>query len=199
MTLWMTARGAGLAALTLMSFSICGGAIAIVIRPPSARLVLQYMHRAGAALGLGVLVLHVATIAADSYAHVGLTGAIIPFTSGYRATWVGLGTIAAYLFLITAALGLARVPMAASARGAALWRKLHGLAYGGWAIALIHGFKSGTDSAVTWVEALYLICLIAGASAIAARCLARSGTRPNTPSPVASRPAEHRIREVAHR
>lgn len=199
MTLWMTARGAGLAALVLMTFSICGGAFASLVRLPSARLVVQYMHRAGALLGLGVLVLHVATIAADSYARVGVTGAIIPFTAGYRATWVGLGTIAAYLFLFTAALGLARVPMAASARGAALWRRLHGVAYVGWAIALVHGFKSGTDSAVTWVLGLYLICLIAGASAIVARYLTRSTVHPIPPRPAAVRATEPRIREGAHR
>jgi methionine sulfoxide reductase heme-binding subunit len=190
MTLWMTARGAGLAALTLMTVSVCGGAFAHSIKTPSVRLVVQYMHRAGAALGLGVLVLHILTIVADSYAGVGVTGAIIPFTSGYRATWVGLGTIAAYLFVAVATLGFARVRMAGSERGAAIWRKVHGLAYGGWAIALVHGFMSGTDSSVTWVRGLYLVCLIAGGAAIAARLAAQS---PPSPAPV------QLVREATHR
>ena len=47
------------------------------------RVVVQYVHRVTASLGLGVLVLHITTILADSYAHVGWRGAIVPFT---RAT-----------------------------------------------------------------------------------------------------------------
>jgi sulfoxide reductase heme-binding subunit YedZ len=194
MTLWMTARGAGLAALVLMTVSVMGGAFAPSIRRPSTRLVVQYVHRAGASLGLGVLVLHVVTIVMDSYANVGVTGAIVPFTSGYRATWVGLGTIAAYLFLAVAALGFARVKMASSARGAASWRRLHGLAYGAWGIALVHGFMSGTDSSLTWVRLLYVACLVAGVVAISTRLMSKS---PTTTSPIPA-PAKP-IREVAHR
>ena len=193
MTLWMTARGAGLAALTLMTLSVCGGALAHSIKNPSLRLVVQYAHRAGASLGLGVLVLHVVTIVADTYAHVGVTGAIVPFTSGYRATWVGLGTIAAYTFLAVAALGFARVKIAGSERGAAVWRKVHGLAYGGWAIALVHGFMSGTDSSVTWVRGLYIVCLLAGCAAIVARLAGQP------PTPARTQRTNTSIREAAHR
>jgi methionine sulfoxide reductase heme-binding subunit len=186
MTLWLTARGAGLAALVLMTLSITGGAFAHSIKMPSTRLVVQYVHRAGASLGLGVLLLHIVTIVADSYAHVGVTGAVVPFTSGYRATWVGLGTIAAYTFVTVAALGFARVRIAGSEVGAAIWRKVHGLAYGGWAIALIHGFMSGTDSSVTWVRGLYLVCLVAGGAAIASRLSTQ------TPSVKPTREVTHR-------
>jgi sulfoxide reductase heme-binding subunit YedZ len=189
MTLWLTARGAGLAALVLMTLSLVGGAWAHSVKSPSTRLVVQYVHRAGASLGLGVLLLHVLTIVADSYANVGVTGAIVPFTSGYRATWVGLGTIAGYLFLAVAALGFARGRMAASERGAAVWRQLHSLAYGGWAVAIVHGFLSGTDSSVTWVRALYVVCLLAGLGAIAGRLSTKQATKTSV------RP----VREAAHR
>jgi sulfoxide reductase heme-binding subunit YedZ len=189
MTLWLTARGAGLSALVLMTLSIVGGAWAHSIRRPTTRLVVQYGHRAGASLGLGVLLLHVLTIVADSYAHVGVTGAVIPFTSGYRATWVGLGTIAAYLLVAVGALGFARARMAGSQLGAAVWRPLHALAYAGWSLALIHGFLSGTDSSAGWVRVLYLLCLSAGGVAIAARLAPKA----QTIAPARS------IREAAHR
>jgi sulfoxide reductase heme-binding subunit YedZ len=40
-----------------------------------------------------------------------------------------------------------------------VWRTVHGLSYGAWGLALIHGFESGTDSGQTWVRFLYLACL----------------------------------------
>jgi hypothetical protein len=173
MTIWLTARGAGLSALLLLSITVAAGAVAGRFRP-SARVVLQYVHRASAVLGLGVLVLHVATILADSYAHVGVIGAIVPFTSSYRATWIGFGTIAAYSILFVSALGFARGRMAGSERGAALWRRLHMASYAGWGIAIMHGFFSGTDSSTGWVRVLYLACFAMVGTAV----LVRTQTKP---------------------
>jgi hypothetical protein len=169
MSVWLTARGAGLSALLLLTISTSLGALVSMRGKASTRYVVQYVHRVAAGLGLGVLVLHVGTIVADSYANVGLTGALVPFTSGFRATAVGLGTIAAYAFLAVAALGLARGRMAASAGGARAWRALHSLAYVGWGAALLHGFAAGTDSSVGWVRALYVGCVAAVAAAFASR------------------------------
>ncbi|HEU5268224.1 MAG TPA: hypothetical protein VFU35_16055 [Jatrophihabitans sp.] len=172
MILWYTARGAGLAALILLTISTCLGAL-VTRRGPAhhidRRYVLQYLHRVCAGFGLAVLALHVGTILADSYAHVGWRGALIPFTSGYRAAWVGLGSIAAYTFVAVALLGLARGRMAASPRGARIWRALHCLAYLGWASAIWHGFLSGTDSEVGWVRLIYVACLAAVLASVAAR------------------------------
>jgi hypothetical protein len=155
---WLTARGAGLAALVLLTLATCIGALGSGRGRPGTRVILQHVHRVAGSLGLGVIILHVATIVADRFAHVGVTGAIVPFTAGYRATWVGLGTIAAYVFLGVAALGFARGRMATSARGATVWRALHGLAYAGWGLAMVHGYNSGTDTSVGWVRLLYILC-----------------------------------------
>jgi len=178
MTIWFIARGAGLSALVLLTISTCLGAL--VSRPsaaapdpsPTRRYLVQYLHRATAGLGLTVLALHVGTILADSYAGVGWRGALIPFTSGYRPTAVALGSLAAYCFLGVAVLGLARGRMAASPRGARIWRGLHALAYVGWGAAILHGFTSGTDSSVGWVRLLYVSCFIAVVAAITARAVA---------------------------
>ena len=90
MTLWYTARGAGLSALVLLTLVDLRSARSCAAPRPAAAVgrasSLQYVHRAARRRSaLGVLVLHVVTILADSYAHVGVTGAIVPFTSGYRA------------------------------------------------------------------------------------------------------------------
>ena len=174
MTIWFTARGAGLSALVLLTMSTCLGALVSRRGPATRRYVIQYLHRVCAGFGLAVLALHIGTILADSYAHVGWRGALIPFTSGYRPTWVALGSLAAYTFIAVALLGLARGRMAASARGARMWRGLHCLAYVGWASAIWHGFLSGTDSSVGWVRLLYVGCVVAVLGSVALRVIAMS-------------------------
>ena len=175
MNVWFTARGAGLSALLLLSLSTCLGALvsrsgaAVRGANPTRRYLVQYLHRACAGLGLAVLALHVGTILADSFANVGWRGALIPFTSGYRPTAVALGTLAAYTFLGVAVLGMARGRMAASPRGARIWRGLHGLAYVGWASAMLHGLNAGTDTSVGWVRLIYVTCFVAVVGSIAAR------------------------------
>jgi predicted ferric reductase len=169
MTLWYVARGAGLAALLLLTVSTCVGALVTGRGAAANRVVVQYLHRVTASLGLGVLVLHITTILADSYANVGWRGAIVPFTAAYRPTWVGLGTLAVYIFVLVVAIGLARGRFAASRRGAAMWRGLHGLAYVGWSLAMLHGLKSGTDSGLGWVRWLYVACAAAVATSVAVR------------------------------
>jgi sulfoxide reductase heme-binding subunit YedZ len=175
MTIWMTARGAGLSALILLTLSTGLGALASRRSAVSAsnRVVLQYMHRTAGALGIGVLIVHIATILADSYAHVGVSGAIVPFTSSYRATWVGLGSLAAYCLVLVSAIGFARGRLAGSPLGARLWRSIHAFAYGAWALAIGHGFMSGTDSSVTWVRVLYVACLVSVAGCVWARLASR--------------------------
>lgn len=161
MNLWLISRGAGLSALVLLTLSTSLGALVSIRGRAHVRYIVQYLHRVFAGLGLAVLGLHIGTVLADSYAHVGWTGAIIPFTSGYRPTAVALGTLATYTFGLVAILGLARARMAASVRATRVWRALHGLAYVGWGAAVWHGVNSGTDISVGWVRYLYVACVMA--------------------------------------
>ena len=172
MTVWYIARGAGLAALVLLTFSTVLGALMTgrgAVARSASRVVWHHVHRMAASLGLGVLLLHVGTILADPWAKVGWAGAIVPFTSGYRPTWVGTGTLAVYTFVLVAAVGFARGRIAASERGARAWRWLHGLAYLGWGMAMLHGFNSGTDTSVGWVKLLYIACGLSVAASVAVR------------------------------
>ena len=193
MTLWYTARGAGLSALVLLTVATCLGALVSRRGDPARRYLVQYLHRACAGLGLAALAVHVTTIVLDSYSNVSWGGALVPFTAGYRPTWVGLGTVAVYTFLLVSMLGLARGRMAASPRAARAWRAVHGLAYVGWLSAMLHGFTSGTDSSVGWVRALYLLCLVAVVGSVAARIAAarspRLGLGPAAGVSTAFRPA----------
>ncbi|TAM88740.1 MAG: ferric reductase [Jatrophihabitans sp.] len=168
MTLWLLTRTAGLTALVLLTATTCLGVLAAHSAPAGRRYLVQYVHRATAALGLGAVAVHVVTVVADSYAHVSAAGAVVPFTAGYRPFWVGLGTIAGYLLLAVAALGFARGRLAARPAWARAWRGAHGLGYLAWALAVVHGFAAGTDATVPWTQFVFLGCLAAvGAAAVA--------------------------------
>jgi hypothetical protein len=184
MMLWYVARGAGLAALVLLSAATCLGALtsrdglAARLGNPGTRYLLQYLHRTCAGLGLATLVLHVGTIIADSYAHVGVGGALVPFTAGYRPSAVAFGSLAAYTFVAVSMLGLARGRLARSPRAARSWRALHALSYLGWGSAILHGFLAGTDSALGWVRVVYVCCLAAVVAALGTRLLTRDRPDP---------------------
>ena len=174
MIVWYIARGAGLSAVILLSAATCLGTLMSGRLParPGARVVTQHMHRAIASTALAVLGLHIAMILADSWAHVGVVGALVPSQSGYRPLWVALGSIAAYTMLLAAGTGMLRTRLTGSARAVAVWRTIHGVSYAGWALAMLHGLRSGTDSGLPWVRWIYLLCLVAVAGSIAARLLA---------------------------
>jgi predicted ferric reductase len=170
MTLWYTARGAGLAALIVLTLSTSLGALASVkARSAGTRVVAQYTHRTVAGLGVGLIVIHVGTILADPKAGVGAYAAFVPFASAYRPNSVALGSIAAYTMLLVAALGLARGRLAASARGTRVWRYVHTLAYGAWGLAMLHGLNAGTDAGLPWVRTLWVLCLLAVLGSVGVR------------------------------
>ena len=50
-----------------------------------------------------------------------------------------------------------------------MWRALRGVAYLGWAMAMLHGLESGTDSSLGWVRWLYVVCGCAVAVSAAIR------------------------------
>jgi predicted ferric reductase len=170
MTLWYTARGAGLAALVVLSLATCLGAVTSVkIRSAATRVVTQYTHRAAAAVGLGLILVHVGALLADPKAGIGASGALVPFASAYRPNAVALGSIAAYVFIVVAALGVARGRLAASARAARAWRYTHTLAYAGWAAAMLHSINAGTDAGLPWVRTLWVACLLAVLGSVVVR------------------------------
>ena len=59
-----------------------------------------------------------------------------------------------------------------------MWRSVHALGYAAWAIALAHGFTTGTDTSVGWVRVTYLLCAAAGLGALAWRYAAESRPQP---------------------
>jgi len=108
----------------------------------------------------------VVTAVIDPFAHLGPVVALVPFTSWYRALWVGLGTIAMELIVAVAATSVVRRWL-----GRTAWRAVHWLAYAAWPVALVHGIGAGTDGTSDWMIAIDVLCAGAVLTAVAGRLL----------------------------
>jgi len=176
MTWWFLARSTGMVALIAFTLSVVLGArsadsalpradratsSAALERALDRRILRQLAHRSAAVVALAALALHVVLILFDSFAKVSLTATVIPFTAGYAPFAVGLGTLAVYVFVAVALSGWARGRLAATPGSAALWRRIHVLAYGGWALAMAHGILAGSDTGTLWSTAIYVVCGLA--------------------------------------
>ena len=142
---WILGRGLGLAAyLALTALTALG----LWLRHPAAQRwawpAPQTRIRAHAALAAATLLLvvaHVVALVLDSFAHVGVVGALIPGSSGYRAFAVALGTVSLYLAVVVGA----SAALAGRLTGRA-WLPIHRVAVGVFALAWAHGLLAGSDA-----------------------------------------------------
>lgn len=181
MLTWYLARGAGVAAFAALSLATAAGAS--TSRRSSAierRVLTQYLHRTAALTGLVLLVLHLFTVLIDSYAKVGVLGAMLPLASGYRPLAVSLGVLSMYLLVAVIGTGLLRASFANSTRGVRSWRAVHLVAYPAWALSAGHFLTAGTDAGRWWAR----LVLLAGCAVVAAGVLVRLSDRA---------PAAHRV------
>jgi predicted ferric reductase len=162
MTLWYVARASGVVALVAFTLATALGALTSV-RPArrgrdsdERRILAQYAHRSAAVTGLALAAVHVTAIVLDAQAYVSASQAVVPFTAGYRPVAVGLGTIALYLFVLTAIVGASRGRLAGLAGASRAWRVVHAAAYVGWALSIGHALFAGTDANRLWMLALAL-------------------------------------------
>jgi sulfoxide reductase heme-binding subunit YedZ len=160
---WYTIRATGVVALVLLTATTVLGLLsASRVRtrrwPAFAQ---AELHKRASLFALVFLGLHVVTAVVDSYVRVGVLSVVVPFTSGYRPFWTGLGTIAVDLLLAVAISSALRQRIAART-----WRGLHWLAYGCWPLALAHALGTGTDAAQLWLDATAAACTIAVAAAL---------------------------------
>lgn len=185
MTLWFLARAAGFVALLSASLTVALGAAGSSSRG-DGRIVTQLVHRSAAVVTLAMLGLHAILLITDRYVAVSLPGALVPFTAGYRAFALGLGTLALYAFAVAAATGAARGRLAASAGAARAWRAVHVSAYAAWVLAMAHGLLAGTDTLRGWALWIYGLSAFVVGAAVAARVAGAARAR-RSPLEVARR------------
>lgn len=183
---WMIGRGSGLAAFLLLSVAVALGLL-VSLKMTSPRwpiAVTNEVHRFVSALALWMTGLHLVMLLVDSEAGISLLDTLLPLTSDYRPLATGLGVVALYSVVAVWVSTAMRRRL-----GHRRWRRLHGLAFVGYAAALAHGFLSGTDSGAGWARALYVTSGVLVAGLVLIR-IAQPGTprtdtggRASAPSP----------------
>lgn len=166
---WYTTRATGAVALLLLTLGVVLGVVDVrrfaSTRYP--RFLIDALHRNVSLLGLAFLLVHILTAVLDSFAPISLTDAVIPFVGSYRPFWLGLGAVSFDLMLAVIVTSLMRRRL-----GFASWRAVHWLSYACWAIALLHGFGTGSDVKGTWLLALSVGCLVLVLAAVLVRIAA---------------------------
>jgi predicted ferric reductase len=150
---WYLARASGLVAYGLLWASMVLG---LSLTSRTARIwpggpAAFDLHQHTSLMGLAFALFHGLILAGDRYINYSLRQLIVPFASaGYRPLWVGLGQVAFYLLAVVGLSFYARRSI-----GNRLWRSIHYLSFGVFALALIHGLMSGTDTAAPLASTLY--------------------------------------------
>jgi methionine sulfoxide reductase heme-binding subunit len=168
--LWYATRAAGLVTLLLLTASVLLGVLTAgrFASPRWPRFLTAGLHRNLSLLALAFVVLHVGTTVLDSYTSIQLSAAFIPFISGYKRIWLGLGAIALDLLIAVLATSLLRTRL-----GYRAWRLVHWCGYACWPVAVAHGAGAGTDSRTSWAAAMTVGCVAMVAAAVAWRLLQR--------------------------
>jgi sulfoxide reductase heme-binding subunit YedZ len=174
MTLWYIARAAGIAALIALTISVALGASGASSSTRTRagiarRFTLQRIHLAAALTAVGLLVVHLLSLALDAHTGMSTSALVLPMASAYRPVAVSLGVLAMYTVVLVALTGAARGRLAGSPRAARRWRSVHAFAYLGWTLAIGHGVFAGTDTGRGPMPLVYAACITTVAAAVAVR------------------------------
>ena len=98
---WYASRATGIVALLLLTIVLVLGIL--VNRqgrlPGLPKFAVTDIHRNLSLLSVAFIAVHIVTAVLDTYVHVPLLSAVIPFASGYERLWLGLGAISLDLML----------------------------------------------------------------------------------------------------
>ena len=152
---WYLSRATAFVSLTILWISM---ALGLGLTNKMARLwpgapAAFALHEYVNLLGLAFALFHGLILLGDRYMNFTVAQIFLPFaTSGYRPTWVGIGQIGFYVWLIVALSFYVR-----SSIGQKTWRVLHYLSFAMYMMGLVHGLFSGTDSSAPWAGWYYWI------------------------------------------
>jgi len=152
---WYLSRATAFVSLTILWLSM---ALGIGITNKMARLwpgapAAFAIHEYVSILGMAFALFHALVLLGDHYINFTVAQIFMPFaTTSYRPTWVGIGQIGFYVWLIVNVSFYIRRLI-----GQKTWRVLHYLSFGMYAMGLVHGLFSGTDSPASWAQWYYWI------------------------------------------
>jgi sulfoxide reductase heme-binding subunit YedZ len=157
---WITSRAAGIAALVLASVAVLVGLCmgTGLLGGKGRGTDLRALHETLSLSTLVAIAVHGVTLLFDSFIKFSIADIAIPFVSGYKGIWMGLGIIGGWAL---AFLGLSYY--AKSKIGPARWRKLHRWTALAWVLGVAHSLGTGTDAGETWFLAMIGIVVIPAA------------------------------------
>src|SRR5947209_8075023 len=194
---WDVARAGGFTAFGLLTLSVAIG-LALTLHWQSSRwprLINSELHNFVTLLALIFTGVHVLAVWIDPFTNFGWNEVFIPFVSHYRPLWMAFGIVALYLGI---AIGIST--WLRPHTGYKLWRQLHVLTLGVFALATIHGIGTGSDTQTPWALGIYLVSSVLVGSLLCRRLFLSKGkskpTRAHSLTPNRSiRATEARIPE----
>ena len=195
---WDVARAGGFTAYILLTLAVAVGlALSTQLQSPRRwpRLLNSELHNFLTLLSTIFLVVHVLAVWIDPFTHFGLKEILIPLASSYRPFWMALGIVGLYLGIAIGISTWLRPHI-----GYKLWRSLHVLTLGIFALATIHGIGTGSDTQTPWALGIYLVSIVLVGSLLCRRLFLSKGkskpTRAHSITPNRSvRATEARIPE----
>jgi sulfoxide reductase heme-binding subunit YedZ len=155
--LWYVNRGTGAVTMLLLTGSVVLG-IGTTVRWKSTfwpRYINAGLHRNVSLMFVCFLAIHVIAAILDPFAKLGLSDALVPFTSSYRPLWLGMGVVAAQV-----AVAMVLTSAIRGWIGYGVWRLIHWLSYVSWPLALFHGLGTGSDMHAWWFQWLEAACVL---------------------------------------
>jgi sulfoxide reductase heme-binding subunit YedZ len=190
---WYLSRSSGFLAYTCAwSSTIWGLAMTTRYVARADRAALYVLHRL---LGLGSVVflgVHLIALYLDPWAQFTVADLAVPFHTTYRPFWTGCGILAAVLIVAIVFSSLMQARL-----GRVVWRGIHYLSFLTFALGVVHGLGSGTDSGTLWGKGWYALTAAAVAGLCANRVIWGIQTRQRIARPAAVRhinPRSHALR-----
>jgi methionine sulfoxide reductase heme-binding subunit len=180
--IWITSRAAGFAALVLASLAVSLGLVMSIKLIKGRTTELRAAHDTLALSAIVAIVVHGASLLADSYVHFSILDITIPFVSSYKTIWTSIGIVAGW--------SLALLGLSYYARrwvGAVRWRKLHRFTALAWLAGLVHALGEGTDAGQVWFLAMIALVAIPALALLLTRLARSAGTAPAAPAASAAR------------
>jgi hypothetical protein len=137
---WQLDRSSGEVTLALMTFAVVLGVIRAG-RPATNPSLMEGLHVDVALLTIAFAAVHIVSTILGEHTALGPVDAIVPFVAAYRGTWVGVGVLSGYLYLVAT---FTSWPLRRLPRGWWVW--LHRSIYVGWVLALAHALGAGSDT-----------------------------------------------------
>ncbi len=170
---WDIARAGGFTAYILLTLAVIVGlALSTQIQSPSRwpRLLNSELHNFLTLISAIFLVVHILATWVDPFTRFSWNEILIPLTSHYRPEWMAFGIVALYLGIAIGISTWLRPHI-----GYKLWRQLHVLTLGIFALATIHGIGTGSDTQTPWALGIYLVSSILVGSLLCRRLFLSKG------------------------